>query len=190
MFQDVLTIFNTTVFKIFFFVVILFFLVFFSPSTVKAAFSGAPFLPTSKKVIRKALKLADLKQDENFFDLGSGTGRALIIAAREFGARAVGFEISTPLFVFSKINLFFRKVKTATVFKESLFKADLRSADVIFLFLTPRAFKKLEGKFNKELRPGTRVVAYSSPLLFWSPEKIMPISNNGNRINLYFYIKK
>ena len=177
-------------FKLIFAVIVLFFLIFFSPSTLKAAFSGAPFLPSPKNAIRKALKLADLKPDENFYDLGSGTGKALILAEKEFGAKAFGFELSVPLFVFSRINLFFHKVKNAVVFRKSFFNADLESANVIFMFLTPRAFKKLENKFKNGLRPGTRIVTYSSPLLFWPPEKVISASESKKGINLYLYIKK
>jgi len=189
MFQEIFGIFSTAVFKVIFLAVILFFLIFFSPSTIKAAFSGGPFLATPKSVIRKALKMANLKPGENFYDLGSGTGKALIIAVKEFGARPIGFELSAPLVFFSKINLFFNKAKAA-VLQKDFFEADLAAADAIFLFLTPRAFRKLEDKFKKELRSGARVVTYSSPLLFWPPEKVIPASENKKGINLYLYIKK
>ena len=165
---------------------ILFLLLFFSPSSLKAAFSGAPFLPAPQKTIRRALKLANLKPNENLYDLGSGTGKVLIIAAKEFGAKATGFEYSTPLFILSKINLFLKKIKNANVRREDFYKADLRSADVIFLFLTPRAFPKLKEKFERELKSGARIVCYSSPLLFWEPEKIIP--SGDPKIKIYLYI--
>ena len=57
------------------------------------AFYGLPSKPTKSERIRKALQLVDLKQDELLYDLGAGDGRVLFMAAKEFGAQAVGVEI-------------------------------------------------------------------------------------------------
>jgi len=56
-----------------------------------------PFVPTPEKVIREMLKLAGVKPGETIYDLGCGDGRILIIAAKEFGAKAVGIEIRKDL---------------------------------------------------------------------------------------------
>jgi len=39
------------------------------------------------------LILADLKPGEVLYDLGSGDGRAVIMAAKDFGAKSVGVEL-------------------------------------------------------------------------------------------------
>jgi cyclopropane fatty-acyl-phospholipid synthase-like methyltransferase len=67
--------------------------------------SGAPFYPTRARVIRAALKEATLKSGESFYDLGAGTGKALLIAEKEFSACATGFEISTIFYLIGKMNL-------------------------------------------------------------------------------------
>jgi len=180
-------------FKISFSIIILILLsIFFSPSSIKAAFKGAPFLPTPKSIIRKALKSANLKQGEKLYDLGCGTGRVLIIGVKEFGADATGIEYSTPLFILSKINLFLHKIKKGRVYKKDFLETNIKlsEADVVFMFLTPKAFPKLKDKFNKNLKTGTRVITFSSPLLFWQPEKIIPLKERKNKINLYLYVKK
>lgn len=171
--------------------IILLLLVFFSPSSVKASFMGAPFLPTSKKIIRLALMSANLRPEENLYDLGSGTGRVLIIGAKEFGANVVGVEYSTPLFVLSKINLFLHKIKNRKIYKEDFFESNIKlnKADVVYLFLTPKAFPKLKEKFEKELKSGTRIITFSSPLLFWQPKEVIPLAENKNRSSLYLYVK-
>lgn len=167
---------------------VLFLLIFFSPTSVKAAIIGSPFSPTPKNIIRKALKFVKLKSNENLYDLGSGTGRVLIIGTKEFGARATGFEYSIPLFFLSKLNLFLHRTKKGKVFRKNFFDVNLKNADVVFLFLTPRAFPKLKDKFNQELKPRTRIIVYSSPLLFWKPEKVISLPNTKAKI--YFYTKK
>ena len=61
------------------------------------ALSGQPWVPASENRIHRALEMAELKPGEVLYDLGSGDGRVLIAAARDFGARAVGVELSPLL---------------------------------------------------------------------------------------------
>lgn len=92
--------------------------------------------------------MANLKAKEKLYDLGFGTGRVLIVGAKEFGARVVGFECSLFLFLISKVNLLFHGVK-GEIFHQDFFEANLKDADVIFLFLTPQILAKLEEKLAK-----------------------------------------
>ena len=54
---------------------------------------GLPPVPTKPGRIRNTLKLANLQPNEVVYDLGAGDGRVLLIAARDFGAKAVGVEV-------------------------------------------------------------------------------------------------
>lgn len=145
----------------------------------------APFMATPKSALRRALRAAKLEQGETLYDLGSGTARALIIGEKEFGAKGIGFEIGLPIFISSRINLFLRRAKSVRVFRKSFFDADLSKADVIFMFLTPRAFVGLEDKFVSEIRPGCRVVTFSSPLKFWQPQETISLPDRQEKLYLY-----
>jgi len=136
--------------------------------------SGAPFYPTRKSVIRKALKEAELKPGESFYDLGAGTGKALLIAEKEFGARATGFEISTIFYIIGKINLLLHGSR-AQFFKKNLFDADLKNADVIFCFLAIRTMQRMEDKIKTGLKLGARVIVYAFPLPTMTPTKTITI---------------
>ena len=57
----------------------------------------APFVASPLPVVRRMLVLAELKPGEVFYDLGAGDGRTVIMAAQEFGARAVGIELREDL---------------------------------------------------------------------------------------------
>jgi len=57
-------------------------------------FYGLPWVPTTRDRIRRALEMVDLKPDELLYDLGAGDGRIILMAAEEFGARAIGIEAS------------------------------------------------------------------------------------------------
>ena len=53
---------------------------------------GAGWWPTPMKAVRRMLELAELKEDDVLYDLGSGDGRIVIEAARRYGAKGVGIE--------------------------------------------------------------------------------------------------
>lgn len=61
------------------------------------ALIGAPYVPTHRKAIAKALDMLELKAGEAVVDFGSGDG-AFLIAAAKRGYKAVGYEIN-PLLV-------------------------------------------------------------------------------------------
>ena len=57
------------------------------------AFFGAPWHPLSNATIRHILEFAEVAPGDKVYDLGSGDGRILISAAKDYGAEAVGVEI-------------------------------------------------------------------------------------------------
>src|SRR5262249_55512905 len=52
-----------------------------------------PYVATPPAVVAKMLELARVTKDDVVYDLGSGDGRIVIMAAQRFGARGVGVEI-------------------------------------------------------------------------------------------------
>jgi SAM-dependent methyltransferase len=143
-------------------------------SAQRARRSAAPYYPTPARAIRAALAAADLRPGESFYDLGAGAGKALLIAEKEFGARAKGFEISLLPYWLGKINLFLHGSHAALVPK-NFFDAELKSADVIFCFLAIRTMKKMGDKIKTGLKPGARVIVYAFPLPNMTPASTIAI---------------
>lgn len=156
-------------------------------TTIYAGIIAAPFVATPKKIIIQALKIVSLKPGEKFYDLGAGNGTVLVIAEKQFGAHSTGFELSLHHYFFSLLNIWLHNCKNTHIFWKNFYFENLSDADVIFCWLTPKAFPKLKDKFNNELRIGTRIIAYSSPLLFWEPDEIIQIPKKGK---LFFYTKQ
>lgn len=143
---------------------------------------GVPRTPVRRKWIRQAMKLANVRPGEMVYDLGAGDGRALIIAAREFQARAVGIEIEPLHCVVAWFRaLFSGAITRVTIRRRNLFYTDLSDADVILLYLNPDFVEKLRPQFELSLRPGTRVVSISFPFEGWQPTDI----DIGHLIFLY-----
>ena len=63
---------------------------------------------------------------------------------------------------------------------------DLSDADVVYFFLIPRVYPELKQKLEKELKPGTKVIAYVWPIEGWQASKIDRVAGQPN---MYLYIK-
>lgn len=132
--------------------------------------TGLPWIPTHQQRIRKALKLVELQPNETLYDLGAGDGRVLILAAREYGARAIGIEVSPAHCVVALLRVLIAGVSDRVFIRLGNFhKFDLTKADVIYAYLTPAHAIRLRPYLESQLRPGTRVVTISADLTGWEP---------------------
>ena len=134
------------------------------------AMYGLPSRPTHPDRIRKALQMADLKADELLYDLGSGDGRVLVIAAREFGAKALGIEIGPVQRVVSRLVAKNNGVSDRVRIEAGdFYKSDVRNADVAFLYATSTEVAKLASHLEAQMKPGARVVSISADFPEWEP---------------------
>ena len=119
------------------------------------------------------LELADLRPGEVLFDLGAGDGRTVIMAAKTFGARAVGVELREDLAkkAMSAINEN-GVADRVTLVNGDMFKLDLSAADVVFLYLTTSANEKIKLKLEAQLKNGVRVVSHDYEIVGWRPVKV------------------
>lgn len=146
------------------------------------ALYGLPSVPTRPDRVRAALRLADLRPGEAFFDLGCGDGRTLVIAAREFGANATGIEIGPVQCLVSWGNAARSGVRSKVRVKRgNFYQADVRAADVVFVYATTRELSRLQEHLTSQLRSGTRVVTVGSNFPDWEPVKV----DRENLIFLY-----
>ncbi len=125
------------------------------------------------------LALAELKPGEVFFDLGAGDGRTVIMAAKDFGARAVGVELREDLVKRALSSIYDNGLQDrVTIVNGDMFSVDLSSADVIFLYLTTSANEKVKPKLEVELKPGVRVVSHDYEIVGWKPFKVENFCEN------------
>ncbi len=130
----------------------------------------APYVPTPFSVARRMLSLIDLKPGELLFDLGCGDGRIVLIAALEFGARAIGVELQERLWLLATSRIERLGIENRVkVLKKNLLDVDLSSADAVTLYLTPIGNQRVEPKLERELRPEARVVSHDYEMLGWKP---------------------
>jgi tRNA A58 N-methylase Trm61 len=139
-------------------------------SVIGPYFTGAPWVPMPLDTARRMLQLADVRPGETVYDLGSGDGRVLIVAAREFGATAIGVEIDPLRTLISRSAMTLLGLRhCARVTRANLFDVDLSEADVVTVYLLPKANARLAPKLRSELKPGARVVTLTYPIPDWEP---------------------
>ena len=133
---------------------------------------GAPWTPTPQETVRRMLELANVTKDDTVVDLGSGDGRIIIMAAKEFGAKAIGIEVDLFRIIWSRWNIQRSGVQEKVqVVKGNFFDLDLLEATVVTVFQRIGTNNRLKAKLTSELNPGTRVVSYIHHFQGWSPVK-------------------
>jgi len=148
-----------------------------------------PDVRTPLVVVNEMLRLASVSAGDVVYDLGSGDGRILIAAARDRGARGVGFEIDPALVAESTDRA--RRLGLAdrvSFLQQDLFEADLRPATVVTLYLSPDLNRSLRPKLLSELRPGSRIVSHSFDMGDWAPARTLQVSSNEGSHTLYLWI--
>ena len=134
---------------------------------------GAGWTPTPKKVVKKMLDLAEVGPGDTLYDLGSGDGRIIFMAAEEFGAKAVGIEADPLRVLWTLIWIRLKGLEDQLrVQFGNFFWVDLSTASVVSVFQSTGVNYKLIDKLLRELEPGTRVVSYSFTFDGWKPMKV------------------
>jgi predicted RNA methylase len=143
------------------------------------------FEPTSYAVAEAMLELARVKPSDVVYDLGSGDGRIVNLAAQVYGARGIGVELQPYLVDISRRAARESGVSDRVRFIEGdLFKADISRATVVTLYLWPSVNGALEAKLKRELRPGTRIVSHSFDFGDWPPQQTIRTAD-GTKVFLW-----
>ena len=138
------------------------------------------YVPTPQPVVDAMLALANVKNTDVVYDLGSGDGRMVITAAKKYGARGVGIEIDPALVKQATENAAAAGVAGRVRFvKQNLFDANLRDASVVTLYLLQSINERLRPKLVRELKPGSRVVSHVFNMgPEWPAEKTLTVERS------------
>ena len=144
------------------------------------------FTPTWEPVVFEMLQLADVTAKDVVYDLGSGDGRIVVLAAQKYGARGVGIELDPKLVEISRQVAREAELSDKVTFIEGdLFAADISGATVVTLYLSTSVNRQLEAKLKRELRPGTRVVSHQFRIGDWAPERTVKAQGDGTELFLW-----
>ncbi len=148
-----------------------------------------PYVQTPTEVVTEMLRLAGVNGNDVVYDLGSGDGRLVIAAARDFGARGVGIEIDPQLVAQSAESARRAGVGDRVRFSAGdLFEADLSDATVVTLYLSPDLNLRLRPKLRRELRPGSRIVSHDFNMGDWPPSRTIRVASRDRMSNVFLWI--
>ena len=138
--------------------------------------TDVPFVVTPDNVTHEMLKLADVKPSDYVIDLGSGDGRIVIVAAKQFGARGLGVEIVPELVAKSQDTARKAGVADRAEFRvQDLFATDLSKATVVTMYLLPEVNLQLKPRLQR-LKPGTRIVSHDWDMgPDWPPDRSVEV---------------
>lgn len=142
------------------------------------------YVPTPQDVVDGMLELANVKDGDVLYDLGSGDGRIPITAAKKFKIKGTGIDIDPVRIEEARANAVAAGVTDEVTFKQAdLFKTDFSDATVITLYLLPELNVRLRPRLLAELEPGTRIVSHAFRMGDWEPEETREIG--GRMIYLW-----
>jgi ubiquinone/menaquinone biosynthesis C-methylase UbiE len=148
----------------------------------------APYVTSPQPIVEKMLELSRLKSGETLFDLGCGDGRILFSAARNYGAKAVGVELS-PTLVKRALQMTESQglQDQVKVIEGDMMGVDVSQANVVSLYLMTDANEQLRPKLERELRPGARVVSLEFKIKGWKPSKVEKFEVHRHPYTMYLY---
>jgi SAM-dependent methyltransferase len=142
------------------------------------------WVPTPQEVVERMLTMAQVTPNDFVVDLGSGDGRTVIMAAKKFGAQALGVEYNPDMVKLSQENAQKAGVFDRAQFRRAdIFATDFSQASVITLYLLPALNMKLRPTILA-MKPGTRVASHSFTMEDWEADEISTL--DGRRA--YFWI--
>jgi SAM-dependent methyltransferase len=146
------------------------------------------WVPTPDDVVERMLTMAQVTPRDLVMDLGAGDGKIAIMAAKKFGARAVGIEFNPDMVKHANANAQAAGVAgegpgKALIRHGDIFATDFTKANVITLYLLPGLNMKLRPQLLA-MRPGTRVVSHSFSMEDWEADEVSTL--DGRRA--YFWL--
>ena len=107
-----------------------------SPPAPRDKASLAPYVASPEMIVEEMLRMAGVGPSDTIYDLGSGDGRIVIMAAQIHGARGIGFELEADLVRLSTENARRAGVAHLVEFRrQDVLTVDLSPATVVTLYL-------------------------------------------------------
>jgi len=124
-----------------------------------------------RTVMQRLFTVAELRPGDVFYDLGSGDGRVVVEAVKQYGLKGKGVDIDPARIIQSRERAAKDGVaEQATFINESFFDTDFSDATVVFAFLNNTLNRQLRPRFLRLLKPGTRIIMHTHDMGEWEPD--------------------
>lgn len=140
---------------------------FFSVSMLYSNLKGAPYVPSSKNEVMKILKYLKPKKNSLIIELGSGDGRFLRLASKNYETKGIGVEINPFIILYARFLNYLFKTKNVSFVKSSLYDYPLGKADYIYLFLYPKLLDNLTKILDKQCKKTCIIISHGFKIPRW-----------------------
>ena len=139
----------------------------------------APYAATPDSVVTEMLRLARVGPADFVVDLGSGDGRLVIAAVKQFGARGgFGVDINEDYVKYANAKAAEAGIADRVKFyARDLFATDIGDATVVTVYLFPGVMGRVADKLRADLAPGARVVSHDFPFPSWTPDQVSTVAS-------------
>jgi SAM-dependent methyltransferase len=147
------------------------------------------YVPTPNDVVMKMLELAQVKKGDLLYDLGCGDGRIVVLAAKKYGCKGMGYDIDPQRIKECHANARKYDVEGRVTFEQkNIFDLDLSAADVVTLYLLPDLNVRLIPQLQK-LKPGARVVSHDFSMKgHVKPDKVVTMTSKEDNVEHTLYL--
>jgi len=157
----------------------------------KDAVDLAPYLATPIEVARKMLEIGKVQSTDILYDLGCGDGRIVNLAAKEYGSRGVGIDLDPAMIRRAEAGAKKSSVLERVEFRvEDIMKTDFSVATVIVIYLLPESNALLIPLFERQLKPGARIISHNYNIPGWEEKRVDAASMEdraGKRHTIFLY---
>jgi len=151
------------------------------------------WVPTPDDIVMEMVKLAGVKKGDVVYEPGPGDGRVLIACVKSGADKAVGIELDPKKAEEARANAQKAGVADKVEIRvgDALQVKDYGNATVIMLYMGDEFNNLLRPLFEKQLKPGTRIVSHRFTMGDWKPDKsITVMGQDGDEYVLHLWIVK
>ncbi len=142
------------------------------------------WVPTPPAAVELMLDMAKVTSRDFVIDLGSGDGRIVLAAARR-GARGFGVDLNKDLVELSNEEALRLGLSERAQFRvQDMFRTDLSPASVLTTYLLPHLNVRVRPQLLRQMKPGSRVVAYSFHMGEWQPDAVAQV----NGLTVHYWV--
>jgi SAM-dependent methyltransferase len=151
-----------------------------------------PFVPVPNSILKEINKALDVHDGDVVYDLGCGDARVLIYMARlNKGVKYIGIENGPFPYLLASTSAWFDRVRGKSdvqIIRGDFFNHNLNKATHIFTYLYPQVMDDLLGKFDRELRPGARLVSTTFKFTLKKEVGEVDLARGKNKLARKLYI--
>ena len=115
----------------------------------------------------KILKEAKFKKNQKFIDLGSGDGRVVLEAIKQYSVNGTGIDINPVLIFFSRLSAKLKGINQAHFKVDSVLTTKLKDYDVIYFFLMPKLIQQFLPRLRTETKKNVLIISHGFKIPQW-----------------------